>query len=137
MHTPDAYTRVLETLAGLSEGARYILFGCGGDRDRGKRPMMGRIAARYSDLAIITTDNPRSEDPSDICADITRGMPPGSYKVVLDREEAIDFVLHEAGPGDVVVLAGKGHETYQDIAGERIPFDEAAIVSARTAGDSR
>jgi UDP-N-acetylmuramoyl-L-alanyl-D-glutamate--2,6-diaminopimelate ligase len=137
MHTPDAYTRVLETLAGLSEGALYILFGCGGDRDRGKRPMMGRIAARYSDLAIITTDNPRSEDPSDICADITRGMPPGSYKVVLDREEAIDFVLHEAEPGDVVVLAGKGHETYQDIAGERIPFDEAAIVRARTAGDPR
>jgi len=98
---------------------------------------MGQIAARYSDLAVITTDNPRSEDPSDICADITGGMPPGSYQVVLDREEAIDFVLGEAGPGDVVVLAGKGHETYQDIAGERIPFDEAAIVSACMAGDPR
>ena len=137
MHTPDAYIRVLETLAGLTEGALYIVFGCGGDRDRGKRPLMGRIAAQYSELAVITTDNPRSEDPADICADITRGMPPGSYQIVLDREDAIDFVLHEAGPGDVVVLAGKGHETYQDIAGERIPFDEAAIVSARTAGDPR
>ena len=137
MHTPDAYTRVLETLAGLAEGGLYIVFGCGGDRDRGKRSVMGQIAARYSDLAVITTDNPRSEDPSDICADITGGMPPGSYQVVLDREEAIDFVLGEAGPGDVVVLAGKGHETYQDIAGERIPFDEAAIVSACMAGDPR
>jgi UDP-N-acetylmuramoyl-L-alanyl-D-glutamate--2,6-diaminopimelate ligase len=137
MHTPDAYIRVLETLAGLAEGALYIVFGCGGDRDRGKRPLMGRIAARYSELAVITTDNPRSEDPSDICADITRGMPAGSYQIVLDREEAIDFVLHQAGPGDVVVLAGKGHETYQDIAGERIPFDEATIVSAHTAGDPR
>jgi UDP-N-acetylmuramoyl-L-alanyl-D-glutamate--2,6-diaminopimelate ligase len=137
MHTPDAYTRVLETLAGLTDGGLYIVFGCGGDRDRGKRPLMGQIAARYADLALITTDNPRSEDPSDICADITRDMPPGSYRVVLDREQAIDTALRVAGAGDVVVLAGKGHETYQDIAGERIPFDEAAIVRARAAGDSR
>ncbi len=137
MHTPDAYTRVLETLAGLTGGGLYIVFGCGGDRDRGKRPLMGQIAARYADLAFITTDNPRSEDPSDICADITRDMPPGSYRVVLDREEAIDAALREAGAGDVVVLAGKGHETYQDIAGKRIPFDEAAIVRAYVAGVSR
>ncbi len=132
---PDAYTRVLETLAGLTEGNLYIVFGCGGDRDRGKRPVMGRIAARHTALAVITTDNPRSEDPSNICADVTRDMPAGSYRVILDREEAIDFALRESGSGDVVVLAGKGHETYQDIAGERIPFDEAAIVRARMVGD--
>jgi len=135
MHTPDAYTRVLETLAGLTEGNLYIVFGCGGDRDRGKRPVMGQIAARHTALAVITTDNPRSEDPSNICADVIRDMPAGSYRVILDREAAIDFTLREAGSGDVVVLAGKGHETYQDIAGERIPFDEAAIVRARTVGD--
>ena len=134
MHTPDAYTRVLETLADLAEGRLYVVFGCGGDRDRAKRPVMGKIAARHTDLAVITTDNPRSEDPADICADITRGMPAGSFRVILDREEAIEFALRKAQPGDVVVLAGKGHETYQDIAGERIPFDEAAIVSACTAG---
>jgi UDP-N-acetylmuramoyl-L-alanyl-D-glutamate--2,6-diaminopimelate ligase len=138
MHTPDAYSRVLETLAGLAEGRLFIVFGCGGDRDRAKRPVMGRIAARHADLAVITTDNPRSEDPVDICADITRGMPAGSFRVILDREEAIEFTLGEAEPGDVVVLAGKGHETYQDIAGELIPFDEAAIVSACVAeGSSR
>ncbi len=135
MHTPDAYTRVLQTLASQAGSGRlFIVFGCGGDRDRAKRPLMGRIAAQYTDLAIITTDNPRSEDPSDICADITRDMPPDSYRIVLDREEAIDLVLREAVPGDIVLLAGKGHETYQDIAGQRVPFDEAAIVSARTVG---
>ena len=137
MHTPDAYTRVLETLAGLTEGNLYIVFGCGGDRDRAKRPVMGQIAARHTALAVITTDNPRSEDPADICADVVGGMPAGSYRVILDREEAIDFTLRQAGPGDVVVLAGKGHETYQDVAGQRIPFDEAAIVRARTVGEPR
>jgi UDP-N-acetylmuramoyl-L-alanyl-D-glutamate--2,6-diaminopimelate ligase len=137
MHTPDAYTRVLETLGRLTGGRLYIVFGCGGDRDRAKRPLMGKIAADLTDMAVITTDNPRSEDPADICADITRGMPDGSYRVILDREEAIDFTLREAEPGDVVVLAGKGHETYQDISGERIPFDEAAIVRARLVEDAR
>jgi len=137
MHTPDAFTRVLQALRALTSDRLFIVFGCGGDRDRGKRAIMGRIAAESSDLAIITTDNPRSEDPADICRDITAGMDPGSYEVILDREEAIDFALREARPGDVVLLAGKGHETYQDVAGERIPFDEAAIVAARTGGAVR
>lgn len=132
MHTPDAYGLVLQTLAGLTEGRLFVVFGCGGDRDRGKRPVMGRIAALHTHLAVVTTDNPRSEDPADICAEITSGMPAGSYRVILDREEAIDFCIREARPGDIVLLAGKGHETYQDIAGVRIPFDEAAIVRART-----
>jgi len=124
MHTPDAYERVLGTLGSLAEGRLYVVFGCGGDRDRAKRPVMGEIAARLTDLAILTTDNPRSEDPADICADISQGMPEGSYQVIR--------------PGDVVLLAGKGHETYQDIAGQRIPFDEAGIVASLTSrGSSR
>jgi len=138
MHTPDAYERVLGTLGSLAEGRLYVVFGCGGDRDRAKRPVMGEIAARLTDLAILTTDNPRSEDPADICADISQGMPEGSYQVILDRKEAIGHVLGIARPGDVVLLAGKGHETYQDIAGQRIPFDEAGIVASLTSrGSSR
>ena len=96
---------------------------------------MGSIAGDLTDLALITTDNPRSEDPVDICRDVVRDMPSGSYRIVLDREEAIHQVLDTAEPGDVVLLAGKGHETYQEIAGERLPFDEAAIVAARLGGD--
>ncbi len=134
MHTPDAYTRVLSALAELSEGRLFVVFGCGGDRDRGKRPLMGELAARHTDLAVITTDNPRSEDPAAICADITAGMPDGSFRVILDREEAIQFAIGSASHGDVVVLAGKGHETYQDVAGEKIPFDEASIVRSLTVG---
>ncbi len=130
MHTPDAYTRVLDALRELTTGRLFIVFGCGGDRDRGKRPLMGRIAGELADLAVITTDNPRTEDPVDICHDIVEDMPTGSYRVILDREEAIHFTLGEASPGDVVLLAGKGHETYQDIAGERVPFDEAAVVAS-------
>jgi UDP-N-acetylmuramoyl-L-alanyl-D-glutamate--2,6-diaminopimelate ligase len=135
MHTPDAYERVLGTLAALTSGKLYVVFGCGGDRDRAKRPVMGEIAARLTDLAVLTTDNPRSEDPAQICRDIAAGMPGGSFRVILDREQAIDFALDIARPGDVILLAGKGHETYQDIGGERIPFDEAAIVAARTGGE--
>ncbi len=134
MHTPDAYDRVLGTLRTLTAGRLFIVFGCGGDRDRGKRPLMGRIAAELADQAFITTDNPRSEDPADICRDVVRDMPTGTYRIILDREEAIGEALSTAGPGDVVLLAGKGHETYQDIAGERIPFDEETIVAARVTG---
>lgn len=131
MHTPDAYTRVLAALRQLTDGRLFIVFGCGGDRDQGKRSIMGSIAGDLTDLAVITTDNPRSENPTDICRDIVRDMSADSFRIVLDREEAIDFALSEARTGDVVVLAGKGHETYQEIAGERIPFDEAAIVAGR------
>jgi len=136
MHTPDAYERVLSTLRSLTDGQLLMVFGCGGDRDRAKRPVMGKIAARLTDMAILTTDNPRSEDPADICEDISRGMPEGSYRVILDREQAIGYALSVARPGDVVLLAGKGHETYQDVAGERIPFDEAGIVAALTSTES-
>jgi UDP-N-acetylmuramoyl-L-alanyl-D-glutamate--2,6-diaminopimelate ligase len=120
---------VLETVAPLVKGRLRVVFGCGGDRDRGKRPLMGRIAAAATDgSAILTADNPRSEDPRRIIEDIVGDLPPESYRVIVDRREAIAVALGEMVPGDAVLLAGKGHETYQEIRGERQPFDEKAIV---------
>lgn len=127
-HTPDAYERVLSTLRDLVPGRLVAVFGCGGERDAGKRPIMGAIATRFADLAIVTTDNPRSEDPAEICRQIVADLDPARYEVVLDRRDAIARALATTGPGDAVVLLGKGHETYQLVGAERIPFDEAAIV---------
>ena len=124
----------------MSEGGRVLsVFGCGGDRDRTKRPAMGEVAARLSDLAILTSDNPRYEDPGAIIEQVLGGIPGGRenphVEVEPDRGEAIRRVLDAAGPGDVVVVAGKGHETYQEIAGQRLPFDDA--VEARHALSAR
>lgn len=133
MHTPDAYERVLATLRPLTRGRVIVVFGCGGDRDRGKRPEMGRIAAERSDLVILTTDNPRTEDPERIIGDIMAGIPGGGAgKVIriLDREEAIHAAVALLLPGDTLLLAGKGHETYQIMGKEKIPFDEPTIVHA-------
>jgi len=133
-HTPDALERALGQLA-PEKGRLVVVFGCGGDRDPGKRPLMGRVAGRLADLALITTDNPRSEDPAEIAARVVEGMEAGrggragEHEVVLDRREAIARALERAGPGDVVLLAGKGHETYQILGDRREPFDEAEIVS--------
>lgn len=127
-HTPDAFERVLATLRPLTPGRLMILFGCGGDRDRGKRPEMGGIAARLADEVYLTTDNPRTEDPDRIIDDIASGMGGAGYQRILDREEAITRALAAAAPGDTLLLAGKGHETYQHVGAERLPFDEAAIV---------
>jgi len=126
-HTPDAMERVLATVR--PDGGRLlVLFGCGGDRDRGKRPLMGAVAAREADLVFLTTDNPRSEDPEDIVGDIEEGMDDVPHRVVMDREEAIAAALEEARPGDVVLLAGKGHEDYQIFGDRKMHFDETAIV---------
>lgn len=133
MHTPDAYERVLATLRPLTRGRLVVLFGCGGDRDRGKRPEMGRIAAERADLVILTTDNPRTEDPDRIIDDIVAGIPGGGAgKVVriLDREEAIHAGVALLQEGDTFLLAGKGHETYQIYGKEKVPFDEPTIVRA-------
>ena len=133
MHTPDAYERVLATLRPLTKGRLVVIFGCGGDRDRGKRPEMGRIAAEMSDLVILTTDNPRTEDPERIIDDILAGIPGGGAgKVIriLDREEAIHAAVALLHPGDTLLLAGKGHETYQIMGKEKVPFDEPTIVHA-------
>jgi UDP-N-acetylmuramoyl-L-alanyl-D-glutamate--2,6-diaminopimelate ligase len=127
-HTPDALRRVLETLRPLYPGRLILVFGAGGDRDRTKRPEMGRIAASGADLAIVTSDNPRTEDPDAIIEEILAGMTGGNVERITDRREAIAYALREAVPGDVILLAGKGHETYQIVGTETRPFDERIIV---------
>jgi UDP-N-acetylmuramoyl-L-alanyl-D-glutamate--2,6-diaminopimelate ligase len=127
-HTPDALERVLTTLRPLTAGRLVVVFGAGGDRDRGKRPLMGAIAARLADTAIVTSDNPRTEDPEAIIGEIEAGMTGAAYTRIIDRRAGIAFALQHAAPDDVIVLAGKGHETYQIIGHEKLPFDERAIV---------
>ena len=127
-HTPDALERALRTLRPLTAGRLLVVFGCGGDRDRGKRPLMGRIAADHADLAIVTSDNPRTEDPDRIIDDVVAGMPGTTHTRAVDRRDAIALALEEAGAGDTILLAGKGHETYQVLGTEKVPFDEREIV---------
>ena len=127
-HTPDALERALDAVRPFATGRLIVVFGCGGDRDRGKRPEMGGIAERKADLAIVTSDNPRTEDPQQILDDIERGMSGENHERVEDRREAIERALALAGEDDVVVLAGKGHETYQIRGDTRLPFDEKEIV---------
>ncbi len=128
-HTPDALARVLETLRAVTPGRLIVLFGAGGDRDAGKRPRMGEAAARLADEAVVTSDNPRTEDPGAIIDDILEGMGDGAnVHRVEDRREAIGIALELAGADDVVLLAGKGHEMYQAVGTETVPFDERAIV---------
>jgi UDP-N-acetylmuramoyl-L-alanyl-D-glutamate--2,6-diaminopimelate ligase len=129
-HKPDALERVLLTLRPLTAGRLIVLFGCGGDRDTGKRPIMGRIAADLGDLTVVTSDNPRTEDPERIMDDILAGIPAGAVvRRIADRRAAIQWALGESRPGDTLLLAGKGHETYQIIGTETVPFDERAIVA--------
>ncbi len=123
-HTPDALERVLSTLKGLTDKRIITVFGCGGDRDRGKRPIMGSIAVRYSDMVVVTSDNPRTEEPLRIIEDIKAGMREGSYMTIPDRREAIKAAIENAKEGDVVLLAGKGHEDYQIIGKEKTHFDD-------------
>jgi UDP-N-acetylmuramoyl-L-alanyl-D-glutamate--2,6-diaminopimelate ligase len=127
-HTPDSLRRVLEAAREIAPGRVLALFGCGGDRDRGKRPIMGEIGVRLSDLAFITSDNPRSEEPLDIIAMIEEGARPASsgtdYEIIPDRREAIEAAIGEAEAGDVVVIAGKGHERGQIFADKVLPFDD-------------
>ena len=133
-HTPNALENILLTAREFTAGRLICLFGCGGDRDRTKRPMMGGIAADLADLSIVTSDNPRTEAPEDIIADILAGMPrnmgEGALHVEPDRRAAIRYALSVAETGDVVVLAGKGHETYQEVGGVQYPFDEREEVAA-------
>lgn len=127
-HTPEALDRVLEALRPLVEGRLIVVFGAGGDRDRGKRPRMGAAVEARADLALVTSDNPRSEDPERIVDDIVAGMTPGSYERIVDRRRAIARALELAEPRDLVVLAGKGHERTQTIGRETFPFDERIVV---------
>ncbi len=130
-HTPDALENVLKAVRGFAKGRVIALFGCGGDRDKTKRPIMGGIAARLADTVIVTSDNPRTESPSAIIADIVDGMigTQTPYVVIESRIEAIRFAMDHAQSGDVIVLAGKGHETYQIIGGDKRHLDEREIVA--------
>jgi UDP-N-acetylmuramoyl-L-alanyl-D-glutamate--2,6-diaminopimelate ligase len=130
-HTPDALEKALLALRpAVAAGHRLVcVFGCGGDRDPGKRPMMGEIAARLADHVIVTSDNPRGEPPAQIISEVLRGIPVGRAEPIEDRQVAIYTAIHHAMPGDVVLLAGKGHETYQEIGGVRHPFSDADVAA--------
>lgn len=132
-HTPDALENVLATLRGQTHGRLYCVFGCGGDRDRGKRPLMGAVATRLADHVIVTSDNPRGEVPQDIMHAICAGLPREPQQIA-DRAQAIHAAVRQAAAGDIVLVAGKGHEDYQEIAGVRHPFSDAAVVRAALEG---
>lgn len=129
-HTPDSLDNVLRAARRLTDRRLIVVFGCGGDRDRGKRPMMGEVATRLSDLTLVTSDNPRSEDPLSIIAQIQVGARAGGgrFQVEPDRRLAIRAALAAAGPGDMVVIAGKGHETGQQFADRTVPFDDREVA---------
>lgn len=129
-HTPDGLENIIRTVRGFAKGRVVTLFGCGGDRDKTKRPIMGEIAASLSDFTIVTSDNPRSEEPGAIIRDIEKGMEQykDKYTVVENRKEAIRYSMKNARENDVIILAGKGHETYQILKDGTIDFDERAIV---------
>ena len=128
-HTPDALARALEAARSMTPGRLLCVFGCGGDRDRGKRPLMGAAAARGADLVILTSDNPRSEGPAAILAEIeagTGGAP--RVRTIVDRAEAIDAAIGACAPGDTLLIAGKGHETYQILGDRTVPFDDREVA---------
>jgi UDP-N-acetylmuramoyl-L-alanyl-D-glutamate--2,6-diaminopimelate ligase len=124
-HTPDALETALEAARELTRGRVICVFGAGGDRDRDKRPLMGRVVAELADEALVTSDNPRSEDPAAIAADVVDAL---DLEVELDRRRAIERALELAEQGDAVVIAGKGHEQGQEIAGRKLPFDDREVA---------
>lgn len=130
-HTPDGLVNVIQTIKGFAKGRIITVFGCGGDRDKTKRPKMGKIVSSMADVAIVTSDNPRSEDPNAIIEDILVGVKEGGgeYVVIPNRFEAIEYALDHAQKDDIILLAGKGHETYQILADRTISFDEREIVN--------
>jgi UDP-N-acetylmuramoyl-L-alanyl-D-glutamate--2,6-diaminopimelate ligase len=152
-HTDDALKNLLETVRPMAKGRLITVFGCGGERDRSKRPLMGAVAARMSDLVVLTSDNPRGEDPQAILDEIVRGIvPPGDrpathhghvlppirvtpHLSIVDRGSAIERAVRDAKPGDTILIAGKGHEKYQVIGDKSLPFDDVAV--ARAALDRR
>ena len=130
-HTEDALRSVLATVSELTKGRVIVVFGCGGDRDHGKREPMGRVAGELADFSILTSDNPRTEDPREILQQVEKGFPAGArcrYQVIVDRREAIERALDIARPGDSVLVAGKGHEAYQEFADTVVPFNDRQVV---------
>ena len=131
-HTPDALSKLLRSVRAFSRPENRIIavFGCGGDRDRSKRSLMGAIATRLADFTVITADNSRSEATESIINDILSGVDRARpYKVIADRREAIEYVLENAATGDIILLCGKGHEEYEIRGGETVPFSERRIVA--------
>jgi UDP-N-acetylmuramoyl-L-alanyl-D-glutamate--2,6-diaminopimelate ligase len=127
-HTPDGLENILKTAREFTEGRLISVFGCGGDRDKTKRPIMGKIASELSDIAVVTSDNPRSEDPKLIIENIIEGIKLDNYTVIENRRDAIEKAISIAQRGDIVVVAGKGHEDYQEIKGKIISFNEREII---------
>jgi UDP-N-acetylmuramoyl-L-alanyl-D-glutamate--2,6-diaminopimelate ligase len=127
-HTPDALEKVLLALREHTQGRLYCVFGCGGDRDRGKRPVMGEIAERLADVVVVTDDNPRHEPPEQIVAQIRAGMR-AEPRVIHDRVDAIRWAVEQAGSGDVVLVAGKGHEETQQVGDARLPLSDRQTVT--------
>ncbi len=135
-HTPDSLENSLRALRETTAGRLIVVFGCGGDRDRGKRPQMGEIASRLADYAYVTSDNPRTEDPQHIIDEIVAGMAASPRSVLTDRRGAIEHAITEAGAGDTVLIAGKGHENYQIIGTHVLPFDDVAVARVALAARS-
>lgn len=127
-HTPDALENVIKTAKGFATNRVITVFGCGGDRDNSKRPMMGKIADELSDIAILTSDNPRTEDPNKIIDDVLNGMSSNNYEVIIDRKEAIKRAIEIAQKDDIILIAGKGHENYQIIGKEKTHFDDKEVA---------
>jgi UDP-N-acetylmuramoyl-L-alanyl-D-glutamate--2,6-diaminopimelate ligase len=133
-HTDDALRNLLETARSLARGRVITVFGCGGDRDRAKRPLMGAVTGRLSDVIVLTSDNPRSEDPEQIIEEIRRGITADTRRdalqpmTVVDRRAAIEKAIELASPGDLVLIAGKGHEAYQIVGSRVLPFDDAVVA---------
>jgi UDP-N-acetylmuramoyl-L-alanyl-D-glutamate--2,6-diaminopimelate ligase len=146
-HTDDALKNLLETARPVTAGRLITVFGCGGDRDRTKRPLMGAVAARLSDVIVVTSDNPRSEDPEQIIEEVKRGILPPSDRgakgtpggrvpaclSITDRRAAIERAIRDGQPGDLVLIAGKGHEKYQIIGDRVLPFDDVEVARAALA----
>ncbi|MCU9612201.1 UDP-N-acetylmuramoyl-L-alanyl-D-glutamate--2,6-diaminopimelate ligase [Caldibacillus lycopersici] len=127
-HTPDSLENVLTTVQSMAKGRVFVVVGCGGDRDKTKRPIMAQIACQYATDPIFTSDNPRSEDPQAILKDMEAGVTDKQYKVIIDRKDAIKYAINEAGKDDIVLIAGKGHETYQIIGEQVLDFDDRLVA---------
>ena len=129
-HTPDGLENVLTAARRITKRSLICVFGCGGDRDNGKRPKMGNISAQIADYSVITSDNPRTEEPDEIIAQIVSNLPHDTkYVCISERRDAIHHAIAAAKSGDVVVIAGKGHEDYQEIHGKRFPFDDRVVAA--------